>query len=79
LSNNNINQTSYNHIIVTFNCTSGLKVEIESSLDEKINDLIDKYLKKVGLPKEIINKKLFFLLGTEKLDYNNLILFYSQF
>ena len=72
---NNINQTSYNHINVTFiNCNSGLKVVIVSSLDEKINDLIDKYLKKVGLPKEIINKKLVFLLGAEKLDYNNLTL-----
>ena len=73
-NNNNINQTSYNHIIVTFICTSGLKVEIESSLDEKINDLIDTFLKKVGLPKEIINKKLVFFLGAEKLDYNNLTL-----
>ena len=72
---NNINQTSYNHINVTFiNCNSGLKVVIVSSLDEKINDLIDKYLKKVGLPKEMINEKLVFLLGAEKLDYNNLTL-----
>ena len=71
---NNINQTSYNHINVTFISPSGLRVVIVSSLDEKINDLIDKYLKKVGLPKEIFIKKLVFLLGTEKLDYNNLTL-----
>ena len=73
-NNNNINQTSYNHIIVTFICTFGSKVKIESSLDEKINDLIDKFLKKAGLPKEINNKELVFLLGAEKLDYNNLTL-----
>ena len=68
---NNINQTSYNHIIVTFIFTSGLKVEIESSLDEKINDLIIKFLKKVGLPEEVLWKTLIFLFNGRRLDYNN--------
>ena len=70
---NNINKTNYNHLLVTFQTSSGLKILIKSSLDEKVNDLIDKFLTRIGLTKEVVNR-LLFIFNSKRLDYNNLTL-----
>ena len=69
---NNKNQINYNHFNVSFVImSSGLRIQIVSSSDEKVKDLIDKFFNKIGIP---FKSSLIFIFNSIKLEYNSLTL-----
>ena len=56
---------------ISFDASSGLKVILKVDKETTYKDLILKYVRKIGLGEEVINKDIIFLFNGGKMDVNS--------